>query len=156
MGDVTFELNVNGGPWKVTGPAGRRLLDVLRDDVGLGGAREGCGVGMCGACTVLIDGRPASSCLLLADQAAGREILTVEGLAGEGELHAVQQAFVDHHAFQCAYCTSGFLLTTVALLADIPNPTDDEIRDYLAGNICRCGSYRAIVEAVRSLTVASG
>ena len=151
MSDVTLRLTVNGEERQVTGPSGRRLLDVLRDDLGLGGPREGCGIGICGTCTVLVDGQPASGCLLLAEQATDRKVVTVEGLATNGQLHRVQQAFIDHHAFQCAYCTPGFLLTTVALLAEVPEPTDDEIREYLAGNLCRCGSYRAILEAVRSL-----
>ena len=151
MSEVALRLTVNGEERQVTGSAGRRLLDVLRDDLGLGGPREGCGIGICGTCTVLVDGQPASGCLLLAEQAVDREVVTVEGLATGGQLHKLQQAFIDHHAFQCAYCTPGFLLTTVALLAEVPEPTDDEIREYLAGNLCRCGSYRAILEAVRSL-----
>ncbi|HLY66376.1 MAG TPA: (2Fe-2S)-binding protein, partial [Chloroflexota bacterium] len=109
--------------------------------------REGCGIGMCGACTVLIDGKPVSSCLLLAPLAAGKEIITVEAL-GQEKLHPIQQAFVDHTAFQCSYCTPGFILTTKALLEENPDPSPDEIKDYLAGNLCRCGSYVKILEAV--------
>jgi aerobic-type carbon monoxide dehydrogenase small subunit (CoxS/CutS family) len=140
-------LNINGSTYEV--PEGTRsILQVLRDDLGLGGTKEGCGVGMCGACTVLVDGKPISSCLTLAEQVAGNEILTVEGLEKDGQLHLVQQAFIDERAFQCAYCTPGFILTTVALLNEISNPTEDEIREYLAGNLCRCGSYQNIVKAV--------
>jgi aerobic-type carbon monoxide dehydrogenase small subunit (CoxS/CutS family) len=141
-------LRVNGVEREVDAGT-RTLLATLRDDLGLVGAKEGCGIGMCGACTVLLDGEPISSCLMLAAQAAGREIVTVEGLAhADGQLHPVQQAFVDHGAFQCAYCTPGFVLSTVALLADQPAPGPDEIREYLAGNLCRCGSYTNIERAV--------
>ena len=105
---------------------------------------------MCGACTVLVDGRPFSSCHLLAAQTAGKEIATIEGLRRNGALHPVQQAFLEHGAFQCAYCTPGFVLMTVALLSENPSPDDDEIREYLSGNLCRCGSYRNILEAVKA------
>lgn len=143
-------LRVNGQEHQLDIPSGRRLIDVLRDDLDLVGARGSCGVGMCGTCTVLVDGRAISSCIMLAEQAEGREITTVEGLAGDGQLHPVQQAYVDHFAFQCAYCTPGFILTTVALLEDHPDPDDQTIREYLGGNLCRCGSYVNIVEAVRA------
>ena len=142
-------LNVNGSKYEVRTET-RTLLDVLRDDLGLMGTKEGCGVGMCGACTVLVDGRPLSSCLVLAEQAAGKEILTIEGLGNAEYLHPVQQAFLDEGAFQCAYCTPGFVLTTVALLAENPTPSDDEIREYLSGNLCRCGSYQNILQAVKT------
>jgi len=129
----------------------RTLLAVLRDDLGLGGAKEGCGIGMCGACTVLIDGDPISSCLMLAVQAGGRDIVTIEGVSREGELHRVQRAFVEHGAFQCAYCTPGFVLSAIALLNENPSPDDDDVRDYLAGNLCRCGSYPNILRAIATL-----
>jgi len=145
-------LNVNGSKYEVQADT-RTLLDVLRDDLGLIGTKEGCGVGMCGACTVLVDGKPLSSCLVLAEQAAKKEILTIEGLGSADNLHPVQQAFLDEGAFQCAYCTPGFVLTTVALLSEKPSPNDEEIREYLAGNLCRCGSYQNIIQAVK---VASG
>jgi carbon-monoxide dehydrogenase small subunit len=121
---------------------------VLRRDFKLFSVREGCGIGMCGACTVLIDGKPISSCLLLAPLAAGKDITTVEAL-GQEKLHPIQQAFVDNTAFQCSYCTPGFILTTKAFLEENPNPTPDEIKEYLAGNLCRCGAYPNILEAVR-------
>lgn len=130
----------------------RTLLAVLRDDLGLVGAKEGCGIGMCGACTILVDGEPISSCLMLAVQASGRDIVTVEGLAPEGKLHFIQQAFIDHGAFQCAYCTPGFVLSTMALLNETPSPDREEIRDYLSGNLCRCGSYPNILRAVEALS----
>jgi aerobic-type carbon monoxide dehydrogenase small subunit (CoxS/CutS family) len=141
-------LNVNGSSYSV--PEGARtILQVLREDLGLGGIKEGCGVGMCGTCTILVDGKPISGCLTLAEQVVGKQILTVEGLQQDGELHPVQRAFIDERAFQCAYCTPGFILTTVALLNENQNPSDDEIREYLSGNLCRCGSYPNIVKAVR-------
>ena len=140
-------LNVNGSRHEVQEGA-RTLLEVLRDDLGLVGTKEGCGIGMCGACTVLVDGKPVSGCLTLAAQVDGKEITTVEGLSKDGKLHPVQQAFIDERAFQCAYCTPGFILSTVALLKENPNPGDDEIREYLAGNLCRCGSYQNIIKAV--------
>ena len=143
-------LKVNGVEHSIDADA-RTLLSILRDDLGLIGAKEGCGIGMCGACTVLVDGKPMSSCLTLAAQVAGKEIVTIEGLAHDGKLHPVQQAFINQGAFQCAYCTPGFVLSTVALLSGNPVPSDDEIREYLAGNLCRCGSYQNILQAVREL-----
>jgi len=140
-------LNVNGNRHDVQ-EGTRTLLEVLRDDLGLVGTKEGCGIGMCGACTVLVDGKPVSGCLTLAAQVAEREIVTVEGLAKDGKLHPIQQAFIDERAFQCAYCTPGFILSTVALLKENPHPSTDEIREYLAGNLCRCGSYQNIIKAV--------
>jgi aerobic-type carbon monoxide dehydrogenase small subunit (CoxS/CutS family) len=140
-------LNVNGNRRDVH-EGTRTLLEVLRDELGLVGAKEGCGVGMCGACTVLVNGKPVSGCLVLAAQAADKEIVTVEGLAKDGKLHPVQQAFIDERAFQCAYCTPGFILSTAALLKENPNPSEGEIREYLSGNLCRCGSYQNILKAV--------
>ena len=140
-------LNVNGSRHEVQ-EGTRTLLEVLRDDLGLVGTKEGCGIGMCGACTVLVDGKPVSGCLTLAAQVADKEIVTVEGLAKDGKLHPIQQAFIDERAFQCAYCTPGFILSTMALLEENPNPSDGEIREYLAGNLCRCGSYQNIIKAV--------
>ena len=148
-------LNVNGIRHEVWAGA-RTLLEVLRDDLDLVGTREGCGVGMCGACTVLVDGKPVSGCLILAAQVTDKEILTVEGLVKAGNLHPIQQAFIDEMAFQCAYCTPGFILSTVALLMENPNPSEDEIRDYLSGNLCRCGSYQNIIKAVEMLNQTGG
>ena len=142
-------LNVNGSRHEVQAEA-RTLLEVLRADLNLVGTKEGCGVGMCGACTVLVDGKPLSGCLVLAEQVSGKEILTIEGLSQDGGLHPVQQAFLEQGAFQCAYCTPGFVLTTIALLNENPSPSDEEIREYLAGNLCRCGSYQNILQAVKS------
>jgi carbon-monoxide dehydrogenase small subunit/isoquinoline 1-oxidoreductase alpha subunit/xanthine dehydrogenase YagT iron-sulfur-binding subunit len=148
-GKMSLTLRVNGRQQRVKARAHHTLLDVLRNELKLFSTREGCGVGMCGACTVLLDGKPVSSCLMLAGLAEGKDILTVEGLTGpNGELHPIQQAYVDHTAFQCSYCTPGFILTTRALLEEKPNATPDEIRHYLAGNLCRCGSYVKIMDAV--------
>ena len=142
-------LIVNGNRFEVQAEA-RTLLDILREDLNLVGTKEGCGVGMCGACTVLVDGKPFSSCHLLAEQVAGKEITTIEGLSKDGNLHPVQQAFLEQGAFQCAYCTPGFVLTTIALLNENPSPSDNEIREYLSGNLCRCGSYQNILKAVKA------
>ena len=141
-------LRVNGQTRDLDVEVHDTLLEVLRSEFKLNGPREGCGIGMCGACTVLIDEKPISSCLALAALAQGREILTVEGLATGHELHPIQQAYVDHNAFQCSYCTPGFILSTKALLAENANPTADDVREYLAGNLCRCGSYVKILDAV--------
>jgi aerobic-type carbon monoxide dehydrogenase small subunit (CoxS/CutS family) len=141
-------LKVNGVEHEVVAASHHTLLDVLRRELDLFGAREGCGIGMCGACTVLVDGKPMSSCLMLAALTEGKELLTIEGLAQGDELHPIQQAFIDHTAFQCSYCTPGFILTTKALLEENQNPTPDEVREYLAGNLCRCGSYVKILDAV--------
>ena len=141
-------LTVNGVERELALETHHTLLEVLRRDFELFGAREGCGIGMCGACTVLIDGKPYSSCLLLAPLVEGRPIVTIEGLAQGDQLHPIQQAFVDHTAFQCSYCTPGFILTTKTLLEENPAPTADEVKEYLAGNLCRCGSYVKILDAV--------
>lgn len=144
-------LSVNGKQHEIQNET-RTLLEVLRDDLGLVGTKEGCGVGMCGACTVLIDDKPVSGCLTLAAQVSDKEIITVEGLAKNGKLHPIQQAFIDERAFQCAYCTPGFILSTVALLNENPNPSEEEVREYLSGNLCRCGSYQNILKAVKRVT----
>jgi carbon-monoxide dehydrogenase small subunit len=146
-----LELTVDGVLLRaVVADPGRTLLRVLRDDLGRTGAKEGCDDSECGACMVLVDGRPVNSCSYLALQAAGRTITTVEGLAGPGgELHPLQRAFVEGGGIQCGFCTPGMLVSAVALLAHDPDPTDDAIRDALAGNLCRCTGYQPIVAAVR-------
>ena len=144
----TVRLKVNGIEREVSVNRDQTLLEVIRQDFKLFGAREGCGIGMCGACTVLVDGNPMSSCLLLAVLAEGKDLLTIEGLAEGAKLHAIQQAFIDHNAFQCSYCTPGFILTTKKLLEENSAPSGADIRAYLAGNLCRCGSYVKIQEAV--------
>ena len=149
-----IELTINHQTHTIEGDT-RTLLSVLREELDLVGTKEGCGIGMCGACTVPLDGRPVSSCLMLAVQAVGHDIQTIEGLSQDGDLHPVQQAFIEQAGFQCAYCTPGFVLSTVALLEENTNPTEEEIKEYLAGNLCRCGSYVNILKAVEQLTVST-
>jgi len=143
-------LQVNSTSYALEIEAGRTLLSVLRGDLGLTGTKEGCDDSECGACMVLIDGRPVNACSYLALQAAGRQVTTVEGLATGTELHHLQQAFLDHGAVQCGFCTPGMLISATALLASNPHPTDDEIRAGLSGNLCRCTGYVGIVAAVRA------
>ncbi len=147
---VALSFTLNGEPVTVAVEPHRSLLWVLRERFGLTGTKEGCGVGECGACTVLLDGQAVNACLVLAPKAAGREVLTVEGLGGPDALHPLQRAFVDKHAVQCGYCTPGMLLSAAALLRDNPRPTRDEIRTALAGNLCRCTGYTQIVDAVHA------
>lgn len=144
-------VTLNGRPESFDVEDYQTLLHVLREKLKLFGAREGCGQGVCGACTVLLDGQPASSCLLLAPLADGRTITTIEGLALGETLHPIQEAFAEHGALQCAYCTPGFVLSVKSLLDEHPGATDDEIREYLAGNLCRCTGYVKILEAAREV-----
>jgi aerobic-type carbon monoxide dehydrogenase small subunit (CoxS/CutS family) len=144
-------LNVNGRAYPVAIEPGRTLLSVLRGEVGLTGAKEGCDDSECGACMVLLDGQPVNSCSYLALQADGREIVTIEGLAGEdGELDVLQQAFLDQGGVQCGFCTPGMLISAKALLDRNPSPDEDEIRLALSGNLCRCTGYSGIVRAVQA------
>jgi carbon-monoxide dehydrogenase small subunit/isoquinoline 1-oxidoreductase alpha subunit/xanthine dehydrogenase YagT iron-sulfur-binding subunit len=148
-GKIALTLRVNGREERLRARPHHTLLEVLRNELHLTGPREGCGVGMCGACTVLVDGRPVSGCLLPAALAEGHELTTIEGLEGpNGELHPIQEAYVAHTGFQCSYCTPGFILTTKALLDEQPDVTRDEAKSYLAGNLCRCGSYVKILDSV--------
>ena len=142
---MKLEFRVNGSDRRVEARADESLLVVLRRELGLSSVRETCGIGVCGACTVLVDGLPMSGCLLLAPLVQGREIRTVESLGGDDP---VQRAFAETHAFQCGYCTPGMVLVARRLLEENPSPTEDEVRLALAGNLCRCGSYVKIVEAV--------
>jgi aerobic carbon-monoxide dehydrogenase small subunit len=143
-------LRVNGCDEKLGIDDADTLLEVLRDGLKLWSVRESCGVGACGSCTVLLDGHPVSSCFLLAARAGGHEITTLEGLGDGQSLHPIQQAFVAERALQCAYCTPGFVLAVKALLDENPRPSDDEVREYLAGNLCRCAGYADILRAVRA------
>ena len=143
-------MTVNGTRHEVAVEARRTLADVLRHDLGYTGTHLGCEHGICGACTVLVDGEPVSGCLTMAAQVHGREVTTVEGLGSEDALNPLQEAFTAHHALQCGFCTPGFLMLATALLRDNPSPTDDEIRDAMASNICRCTGYQSILAAVRA------
>ena len=145
-----IRLTVNGTARAVEIPTYRTLLDCLRNDLGLPGSKEGCGVGVCGACTVLLDGKMISSCIALAVSADGHEVTTVEGLAADERLHPVQQAFIDAGGFQCGICTPGQVVSAKALLDAIPNPTDAEIREWMLGNLCRCTGYYKIIESIRA------
>jgi len=148
---IAIHTQVNGREIEASVKPNQTLLEWLRDDLRLRGSREGCGVGVCGSCTVLMDGRPVSSCLMLATNAEGKEIQTIEGLAKGDELDPVQQAFLDQQAFQCGYCTSGMIMATKALLSSNPTPSEEEVRDYLSGNICRCGTYQEVMAAIKTL-----
>ncbi len=128
--------------------ANRRLIDVLREDLKLTGTKEGCGIGECGACTVLFNGKAANSCLILAPQAEGAEIITIEGLAKEGKLHPLQENFLKLGAVQCGFCTPGMLMSAYALLQEKPQPTAEEVKEAIAGNLCRCTGYKQIVDAI--------
>jgi len=141
-------VEVNGETYELEVPARRLLVHFLRDDLGLTGTHVGCDTGNCGACTVHLDGLAIKSCMMLAVQADGARLTTVEGLAADGELTALQQSFSDHHALQCGYCTPGMLMSATALLAQNPHPSEDEVRVALQGNICRCTGYVNIVDAV--------
>ncbi len=142
-------LHVNGEEFEVPVAPTDFLVDVIRERIGLTGTKKGCGIGDCGACTVLVDGEPVLSCLTLALSCEGRQVTTIEGLAAQGELHPVQQAFVETGAIQCGFCTPGMILSAKALLDRVPNPTADQIQAGLAGNICRCTGYVKILEAVQ-------
>jgi carbon-monoxide dehydrogenase small subunit len=148
MKKKTIEVVVNGKPHRTEVPVRRMLADYLRDDLFLTGTKRGCETGVCGACSVLMDGEVVKSCLSLAVQADGHEITTVEGLALGNELHPLQEAFLKHGGLQCGYCTPGFMIMAVALLNETPNPTEDEIRRGLNGNLCRCTGYVGIVESI--------
>jgi carbon-monoxide dehydrogenase small subunit len=141
-------IAINGRLHEVAVPANRTLLDLLRDDLDLTGTKHGCGEGDCGACTVLLDGEPVNACLVLAAEADGREVATIEGLAPGPTLHPVQQAFIDAGAVQCGYCTPGMVLVAAALIARSPSPTEADVRHAVSGNFCRCTGYQKIVEAV--------
>jgi carbon-monoxide dehydrogenase small subunit len=146
-----LSFTLNGLPVDVIVRPTETLLDVLREKLGVTGPKRGCDDGDCGTCTVLIDGEPVRSCLTIALTVEGKEVLTVEGLSMDGELHPLQKAFYEHGAFQCGFCTPGMLMSAKALLDSNPNPSRDEIRLYLSGNLCRCGSYEEVVEAIQAV-----
>jgi len=153
---VVVTMLVNGVPRQLQVDVRVTLLDALRDHLGLTGSKKGCDQGACGACTVLVDGKRVLSCLTLAAQCEGRQVTTIEGLASDGRRHPVQDAFIRHDAFQCGYCTPGQILSAVALLAEGRARSDDDIREFMSGNICRCGAYPNIVEAIREVAGRGG
>lgn len=146
-----LHLKVNGEEYQVEVEPQEILLDVIRDKLNLTGTKRGCDTGDCGACTIIMDGKAVNSCLVLALEANGKEIVTIEGLAKKGQLHPLQEAFVQHGAVQCGYCTPGMIMSAKALLDENRNPTEEEIRKAIAGNLCRCTGYAKIVQAIRAL-----
>jgi carbon-monoxide dehydrogenase small subunit len=145
---TTIHLKVNGRDHDVQVQAQRLLVDCLRYDLGLTGTKEGCSVGVCGACTVLVDGRMVASCIMLAVAADGSEITTIEGLSQDGRLHPLQQSFIDHGGFQCGICTPGQIVAAKALLDQVTDPSEDEIKEWMMGNLCRCTGYYKILESI--------
>jgi len=150
---VLVELNVNGEFYQVLIEPWRTLLEVLRETLNLTGTKEGCGRGDCGACTVLLDGKAVNSCLLLAIDAQGKNILTIEGLSQGGQLHPLQEAFIEHGAIQCGFCTPGMILSAKALLDKNPQPTVEEVRQAISGNLCRCTGYTKIIKAILGASI---
>lgn len=148
---MLFEIHVNGKDYQVLVHPSMTLLEVIRDELHLTGTKRGCDDTNCGACTVIMDGAAVKSCTILIPQAAGRKVLTIEGLEGENGLHPLQQSFIDHFAVQCGFCTPGMVLTAKAILDDNPDATEEEIRDGMHGNVCRCTGYKNIVDAVEAV-----
>jgi carbon-monoxide dehydrogenase small subunit len=151
-----IELQINGDTYELLVAPNHTLLEVLREQLGLMGTKRGCDLGACGACTVLVDGEAVLSCLLLALDAAGKEIVTIEGISATGALHPLQQAFVEKGGIQCGFCTPGMVLTAQAILNEEPHPSEETIRKKMAGNLCRCTGYKKIVEAVVSAQAPDG
>jgi carbon-monoxide dehydrogenase small subunit len=147
-----LNLNVNGEEFEILTEVHKTLLEVLREDLGLTGTKRGCDLGTCGACTVLIEGKPYLSCLTLAADVQGKKILTIEGLSQKGELHPLQKAFVEKGAIQCGFCTPGMILTAKAFLEEQPHPSEGELKKAISGNLCRCTGYVKIVEAILSVS----
>ena len=149
MNSLEIHLTVNGRQYSVEADPAKRLLDLLREDLHLTGVKEGCGIGECGACTVILDGKTVNSCLVLAGQAEGSEIITIEGVRGkEGTLHLLQEAFIEAGAVQCGFCTPGMILSAYALLESKSKPSVEEIKEAVSGNLCRCTGYKQIIQAV--------
>jgi carbon-monoxide dehydrogenase small subunit len=153
---MEIELRVNGKMEKVNVHPHVTLLHLLREELLLSGTKEGCGMGQCGACTVLLDGRAVNACLVLAADVHGKEVRTIEGLAKDGELHPLQKAFIDGHALQCGFCTPGMIMVAMSLLREKPHPTVDEIKEAIKGNICRCTGYTKILEAIQKYAEEGG
>ncbi|PYM17157.1 MAG: hypothetical protein DMD81_10365 [Candidatus Rokuibacteriota bacterium] len=148
MNAITMTVTVNGEPRELTVPTHETLIECLRERLGLLGAKKSCDVQVCGACTVLLDDRPVSACTVLAFEARGKTVRTIEGLACGDELHPIQAAFVEHGALQCGFCTPGMIMATVALLGENPSPSVDEVKHYMRGNVCRCTGYKRILDAI--------
>lgn len=148
MGNKTIRVKINGKAYELSVPPSRTLLEVIREDLKLTGTKEGCGQGECGSCTVIMGGRTVNSCLVLAMESDGQEIVTIEGLAEGDKLHPVQEAFVEHAGMQCGFCTPGMIMSAKALLDRNPNPSEVEIREGIAGNFCRCTGYTKIIESI--------
>lgn len=153
---LTIHFKINGEQKQLEIPAGMTALELIRDRLELKGAKEGCGIGECGACTIMVDGRAVNACLMFAAQLDGREILTVEGLARNGELHPIQEAFAEKHAVQCGFCTPGVMMSARALLSENPHPKRSEIVKTISGNLCRCTGYQSIVEAIEAAAIRMG
>ena len=145
-----ISITVNSKLYQLSVPPWRTLLEVIREDLGLSGTKEGCGLGECGACTVIMEGRAVNSCLVLAAEADGKQITTIEGLADGDKLHPLQQAFVDHGGLQCGFCTPGMIMSAKALLDENPTPSEEEIKRGIAGNLCRCTGYTKIIESIKA------
>lgn len=156
MASHTVTLTVNGAKERLDVPSNMTLLQMIRERLALTGTKNGCEAGECGACTVLLDGEPVNSCMMLAVEADGREIITVEGLAPEGDLSPLQAAFVEHNAVQCGFCTPGMLISATALLERNPRPTDGEVKQAIVGNLCRCTGYVRIVDAIQAAAKGGG
>jgi len=152
MHKITVTFMVNGQIVTLEVSPKERLIDTLREQLKLTGTKEGCSIGECGACTVILDGKAVCSCLILTGQIGGSEVLTIEGLEVDGKLDSLQQAFIDHHAIQCGFCTPGMLMSAKALLIHNPHPSREEIKTALEGNLCRCTGYEQIIEAIESVT----
>ena len=148
MNAITMTVTVNGEPRELTVPTHETLIECLRERLGLLGVKKSCDVQVCGACTVLLDDRPVSACTVLAFEARGKTVRTIEGLARGDELHPIQAAFVEHGALQCGFCTPGMIMATVALLGESPSPSVDEVKHYMRGNVCRCTGYKRILDAI--------
>ena len=148
---ITIKIKVNDKNYELSVNPDLLLVDLLRDHIGLMGTKKGCEIGECGACTVIMNGKTVNSCLVLAVQADGAEITTIEGVANKGDLHPVQQAFLEHDAVHCGFCTPGMILSAINLLDHKPSPSEFEIREAIAGNLCRCTGYQQIVEAIQSV-----
>ena len=156
MDKVRIDLTVNGEEHDIYVLPSMTLLEVLRDEIGLTGTKEGCGTGDCGACTVLVDGEARNSCLILAPDADGTEIITIEGLERGGKLHPIQRSFVDHGAIQCGFCSPGMIMTAADLLMRNPLPTEKEVTEAISGNLCRCTGYTKIIEAIMAVSEYDG